>query len=113
MCTGLLIQTASGMNRMLPRTEELVAELEDACGGELPTVPVVFVGRQIPELKTGCIRTEMYGWSFYEWDYSEGNPTGATHRICGFVQAYTGEELNENATDEMKQAAIAACGWDV
>ena len=89
------------------RTEELVAELEDACGGELPTVPVVFVGRQMPELRTGCIRTEMYGWSFYEWDYSEGNPTGATHRICGFVQAYTGEALNENATDEMKQAAIA------
>lgn len=88
------------------RTKELVAELEDACGGALPEVPVVFVGRQMPELKTGCIRTEMYGWSFYEWDYNEGNPTGATHRICGFVQAYTGEELNENATDEMRQAAV-------
>lgn len=57
------------------------------------------------EFGSVCRRTEMYGWSFYEWDYSVDNPTGATHRIAGFVQAYTGNGLNENSTEEERAAA--------
>ena len=49
----------------------------------------------------------MYGWSFYEWDYSVTNPTGATHRIDGFLQAYTGERLKEDVSEKMQREAVA------
>ena len=64
------------------------------------------MGYQETELPEWCRRTEMYGWSFYGWDYSMENPTGATHRICGFVQAYTGNVLQEDATEEQKKTAV-------
>lgn len=88
------------------KTEQLLEKLQEANDGEMPTQPVVFVGYQEAELPDWCRRTEMYGWSFYGWDYSEENPTGPTHRILGFVQAYTGVELNENANEEQKQLAL-------
>lgn len=88
------------------KTEQLLEKLQEANDGEMPTQPVVFVGYQEAELPDWCRRTEMYGWSFYGWDYSEENPTGPTHRIIGFVQAYTGVELNENANEEQKQLAL-------
>lgn len=88
------------------RTEALLGALQEANGGVLPEQPVIFVGYQKAELGSWCRRTEMYGWSFYEWDYSIANPTGATYRILGFVQAYTGNVLNENATEEEKAAAV-------
>lgn len=87
-------------------TEALLEELQSACGGELPEQPVIFVGYRKPELGEICRRTEMYGWSFYEWDYNADNPTGATHRIAGFVKAYTGRTLDESATEEQRQAAV-------
>ena len=71
-----------------------------------PECTVVFVGYQEADLPEWCRRTEMYGWSFYGWDYSMENPTGATHRICGFVQAYTGNVLREDATEEQKRHAV-------
>ena len=86
-------------------TDALLQELLSACDGELPEQPVIFVGYRKPELGGICRRTEMYGWSFYEWDYSVDNPTGATHRIAGFAKAYAGESLNEGATDGQRQAA--------
>lgn len=88
------------------KTEQLAESLREANGGELPTQPVIFVGYQEPELPGMCRRTEMYGWSFYGWDYSEENPTGPTHRIIGFVQAYTGIQLNEEADEVQKQRAL-------
>lgn len=88
------------------KTEELLAALKDVNGGRLPEQPIIFVGYQEAELGTFCRRTEMYGWSFYEWDYSVDNPTGATHRIAGFVQASTGNVLNESSTDADKAAAV-------
>lgn len=88
------------------KTEELLAALREANGGVLPEQPVIFVGYQKAELGSWCRRTEMYGWSFYEWDYSAAEPTGATHRIVGLVQAYTGNVLNESATEEEKTAAV-------
>lgn len=87
-------------------TEALLEELQSACGGKLPGQSVIFVGYRKPELGEICRRTEMYGWSFYEWDYSADNPTGATHRIAGFVKAYTGRTLDEGATEEQRQAAV-------
>lgn len=93
------------------RARILLAELERANNGSLPEIPVIFVGYQSAELTGICRRTEMYGWSFFEWDYSVERPTGATHRIAGFVQAYTKNRLNEEATGEQKErAAVLAAG---
>lgn len=92
------------------KTEQLVAMLCEENGGILPTQPVVFVGYQQAEMPEWCRRTEMYGWSFYEWDYSSAQPTGATHRIAGFVQAYTGNVLNETADEEQKRLAAELAG---
>ena len=76
---------------------------------ENPTLTTAF-GYQEADLPEWCRRTEMYGWSFYGWDYSMENPTGATHRICGFVQAYTGNVLREDATEEQKRHAVELAG---
>ena len=93
------------------RARILLAELERVNNGSLPEIPVIFVGYQSAELTGVCRRTEMYGWSFFEWDYSVERPTGATHRIVGFVQAYTKNRLNEEATEEQKErAAVLAAG---
>ena len=88
------------------KSEELVAALKDIGGGTIPDKPVLFVGYQKPELDRWCGRTEMYGWSFYEWDYSVANPTGATHRIAGFLQADKGIIIRQDATEQMRQDAV-------
>ena len=36
----------------------------------------------------------------------------ATHRICGFVQAYTGNVLQEDATEEQKKTRGGTGGTD-
>lgn len=89
------------------KTETLLAMLREENGGELPTQPIVFVGYQEADMPDWCRRTEMYGWSFYEWDYSAENSTGATHRIVGFAQAYAGCALNEDASEEERQQAVS------
>lgn len=88
-------------------TARILTELSDACGGTVPEQPVIFVGYHAPETDRWFARTEMYGWSFYEWDYSAGNPTGATHRIDGFIQAHAGIVMNEEISDEMRETAAA------
>jgi hypothetical protein len=88
------------------QTEELCQDLLEANNGEMPEQPVIFVGYQKPELDSWCARTEMFGWSFYEWDYGTENPTGVTHRVAGFVQAYMGEKLNEEYTEEQTKQAV-------
>lgn len=85
--------------------EQVVETLESQGGGEIPELPVLFVGYRKPELNWFSRRSEMYGWSFFEWDYSEKNPAGATHRIDGFIQAYTGIKLNSDYTEAMEQEA--------
>ncbi|MDD6307217.1 MAG: glucosyltransferase domain-containing protein [Clostridiales bacterium] len=85
--------------------EEITTTLEKQSGGTVTELPVLFVGYQKPELNWFGRRSEMYGWSFFEWDYSEDNPTGATHRIDGFMQAYAGIKLNEKYTETMQKEA--------
>lgn len=87
------------------KTEQLLTLLAKANGGKLPTQPIAFVGYQQAELPKWCRRTEMYGWSFYEWDYDSKRPAGATHRIVGLIQAYTGAVLEEAVTEEQLLAA--------
>lgn len=88
------------------KTEELLRMLREENDGILPEQPVIFVGFQEMEPEGLCRRTEMYGWSFYEWDYSTAQPTGATHRIVGLAQACTGNVLRENATEEQRERAV-------
>lgn len=118
LCVLLTIVVQCGYNLRLAYTDEqrfvsdtaktdmLLAMLQEENGGELPTQPIVFVGYQEADMPDWCRRTEMYGWSFYGWDYSTENPTGATHRIAGFVQAYSGYILNEDASEEEKRHAV-------
>ena len=87
------------------KTEQLLTLLAKTNGGTLPTQPIAFVGYQQAELPKWCRRTEMYGWSFYEWDYDSKRPAGATHRIVGLIQAYTGAVLEEAVTEEQLLAA--------
>lgn len=86
--------------------EQILGKVVQTNQGKIPEMPVIFVGCKIPQYDGICARTEMYGWSFFEWDYALGNPTGATHRIAGFVQASTGVMLNETTTEEMKEQAV-------
>lgn len=91
-------------------TEELVERLLEANDGEFPSQPIVFVGYQESEPDAWCRRTEMYGWSFYGWDYSPENPTGPTHRIAGFVQVHTGYVVNEDVSEADKRLAVEIAG---
>lgn len=118
LCVAATITVQCGYNLRLAYTDEqrfagdaaktdaLIEMLQEANGGELPTQPVVFVGYQEADMPGWCRRTEMYGWSFYGWDYSMENPTGATHRIVGFVQAYAGCTLNEGTDEKEMQQAV-------
>lgn len=92
----------------IAKTEALVECLKEANGGEMPETLIVFVGAQSPKLSKGCIRTEMFGWSFYEWDFNPSNLTGATHRSVGLIRAYTGYDLQDKPSEEQKQQAIEA-----
>ena len=55
---------------------------------------VVFIGYRQPQLNSLNRRTEMYGWSFFEWDYTREHPAGATHRIAGFLEAHIPKRWN-------------------
>lgn len=118
LCVVFVIVMQCGYNLRLAYTDEqrfqsdakkadlLLEMLQEENGGRLPEQPIIFVGYQEADMEVWCRRTEMYGWSFFGWDYSPKNPTGATHRIVGFVQAYTGTALNENASEKEKVQAI-------
>lgn len=92
----------------IEKTEKIVEYLTEANGGEMPETLIVFVGAQSPELSKGCVRTEMFGWSFYEWDFNPENQTGATHRSVGLIRAYTGYDLTDAPSEEQKARAIEA-----
>lgn len=89
------------------QTELLLSKLKEAGNGKIPEAPVLFVGCKRAKLDRFCHRSEMYGWSFYEWDYSDAAPTGATHRIAGFVQAYSGVVLNQDFDGAMTDTAVS------
>lgn len=59
-------------------------------------LPVVFVGEKDAELNGACLEADLYGYSFFKWDYSDGNPTGATWRILGFMNTL-GIELEDGS----------------
>lgn len=50
-------------------------------------LPVIFVGERKAKLNGAAHPADIYGYSFFQWDHSVGNPTGATWRITGFMKA--------------------------
>lgn len=87
-------------------TDQVVEVLTEEMDGVFLQMPVFFVGYREAEVDDRYRRTEMYGWSFYEWDYSLISPTGASHRITGFIKASHGIQLNEQRTKEQEERAV-------
>ena len=94
----------------------LADQITDALKSEIPGVDaegdpvdkkVVFIGYRQPQLNSLNRRTEMYGWSFFEWDYTREHPAGATHRIAGFLEAHNGVHLDDGYSEEMEYKAAA------
>lgn len=85
--------------------EQVTDALKETCGDDMTELPVLFVGYQKPQLPWYARRSEMYGWSFFEWDYSRENATGATHRIQGFLKAYEGVTLKEDTSEPLTKKA--------
>lgn len=88
------------------RTEILLDLLEDDKLSLEKEMPIVFVGANEFETPYSVMRSEMFGKSFYEWDCTKTNPTGASSRIAGFVEAYSGVKLETEITEEQKQRAL-------
>lgn len=53
---------------------------------EAEGMPVIFVGERKAKLNQAAKPTDIYGYSFFQWDHSLGNPTGATWRVVGFMK---------------------------
>ena len=94
----------------------LADQITDALKREIPGVDaegdpvdkkVVFIGYRQPQLNSWNRHTEMYGWSFFEWDYTREHPAGATHRIAGFLEAHNGVHLDDGYSEEMEYKAAA------
>ncbi len=58
-----------------------LGRIEEAAG-----VPVIFVGERKAKLNGAAQPADIYGYSFFQWDHSVGNPTGGTWRIVGFMK---------------------------
>ena len=64
-------------------------------------LPVVFIGQREIELNNACLQYDMYGMSYFQWDY------GATWRILGFMKTMgihfeDGSEYREKAVKVSK-----------
>jgi hypothetical protein len=69
-------------------------------------LPVIFVGERKAKLNGAAHPADIYGYSFFQWDHSIGNPTGATWRITGFMKAL-GLEVEFDGKHRNKAVKIA------
>ena len=53
---------------------------------EAEGLPIVLYGEKKAKLNGASHPTDIYGYSFFQWDHSVGNPTGATWRVAGFMK---------------------------
>ncbi|MBO5373026.1 MAG: glucosyltransferase domain-containing protein [Lachnospiraceae bacterium] len=58
--------------------EKIANDLYEIDGAK--DLPIVFVGQREIELNNACLQYDMYGMSYFQWDY------GATWRILGFMK---------------------------
>lgn len=70
-------------------------------------LPVIFVGKYQPCLNAVSWRDDMYGLSFFAWDYSVENPTGATGRALHFMKAL-GIDVEIGSSIDYRGDAVAA-----
>lgn len=68
--------------------------------------PILFVGKKESELNKFCSKNESYGYSAFEWDYSDTWKTGATRRIAWFIEAYSDIRLDIGANEVQMQRAV-------
>ena len=68
--------------------------------------PILFVGKKECELDRFCCKSETYGYSAFEWDYSAAWKTGATRRIAWFIEAYSDICLDIGANEEQMQRVV-------
>lgn len=80
----------------------IAARMEQKAGRRLGELPTIFVGKLSPDLSEDCLRGEVIGHSFFDWDAGR-NATG-NHRIFGLA-VLMGIEL-AGATDEQKSQAV-------
>ena len=98
---GRFLGNMNGMLKTMTEISGVDAE------GDPVDKKVVFIGYRQPQLNSWNRRTEMYGWSFFEWDYTREHPAGATHRIAGFLEAHNGVHLDDGYSEEMEYKAAA------
>ena len=78
-----------------------LGRIEEAKG-----LPIIFVGERKARLNGASKPADIYGYSFFQWDHSVGNPTGATWRVVGFMKTL-GIDV-ESGADFRKKAVKAA-----
>lgn len=80
-----------------------LGRIEEAKG-----LPIIFVGERKARLNGAAKPADIYGYSFFQWDHSVGNPTGATWRVVGFMKTL-GIDV-ESGAEFRKKAVKAAKG---
>ena len=80
-----------------------LGRIEEAKG-----LPIIFVGERKAILNGASKPADIYGYSFFQWDHSVGNPTGATWRVVGFMKTL-GIDV-ESGANFRKKAVKAAEG---
>lgn len=70
------------------RMASSMIERIDLLQNEQKSYPVVFIGKQSAKLNSSCIRGEVIGYSFFEWDVNV-EPYGYynSRRVLGFMQS--------------------------
>lgn len=68
-------------------------------------LPVIFVGKYQPYLNAASVGEDMYGLSFFGWDFSEENPTGATGRIVHFMKTL-GIDIDVESSMDYREEAV-------
>lgn len=90
--------------------QRLIAEI-DNLQNEEHSYPVVFYGAYPAQLNNSCIKGDVIGYSFFEWDTAE-EPVGfySTRRILAFMHALGS---NYAQADEETTKALVSCTEDM
>lgn len=92
---------------------EMIQEI-DALQDDKKTVPVVFFGKHQAELNPSCIRGEVIGYSFFEWD-TEVEPQGMfnTRRVLAFFNTLGRNypQANEEQTESVQKYLNQMKNW--
>ena len=107
LCTRLVYTNHMRDAKDARITDEIVNNLTALAACDKP---VIFIGRE--EFEDNSILLEkydVYGLSFYEWVYNEGNPYSAAQSAIRYIECSTGVvlTLDENAEHRMEALTIS------